>query len=96
MEVATLQESESNYRALHACFGTRNALKFSFDNCKGVAMLVDSCFSAGKIRSSCFFTRGGAVEVVQACFKTRNVLKFSFDSCSCVMLIDSCFSGEVR
>ena len=36
------------------------------------------------------------MEVVQACFKTRNVLKFSFDSCRCVMLIDSCFSGEVR
>ena len=52
MKVATLQ---SNYRALYACFGTRNALRFSFDNCRGVAMLVDSCFSAGKIRSSCFF-----------------------------------------
>ena len=35
---------------MEACFGTRNVLKFSFDNCRGSAMLMDSCFSAGKIR----------------------------------------------
>ena len=36
--------------AVHACFGTRNVLKSSFNNCRGGAMLVDTCFSAGKIR----------------------------------------------
>ena len=35
---------------MEACFETRNVLKFSFDNCRGSAMLMDSCFSAGKIR----------------------------------------------
>ena len=40
------------------CFGTRNVLKFSFDNCRGYAIPVNSCFSAGKIRLSCFHCRG--------------------------------------
>ena len=35
---------------VQSCFETRNVLKFSFDNCRGCAMLVNSCFSAGKIR----------------------------------------------
>ena len=33
-----------------AFFRTKNVLKFNFDNCRGFLMLVDSSFSAGKIR----------------------------------------------
>ena len=33
-----------------AFFRSKNVLKFNFHNCKGSLMLVDSSFSAGKIR----------------------------------------------
>ena len=61
-------------------------------------MLMESCFSAGKIRYSHFHFRGGPVEVAQLCFGTRNVLKLSFDKCTgCAMLVNSCFSaGKIR
>ena len=35
---------------VQACVLTMNVTKFSFDNIRGCAMLVDSCFSAGKSR----------------------------------------------
>ena len=85
-------------KGVQVCFETSNVLKFTFDNCRGGAMLVTSCFSAGKIKCSHFHCRGGQVEVVQSCFGTRNVLKFSFDNCrGCSMLVDSCISaGKIR
>ena len=33
-----------------ASFSTKNVLKLNFHNFRGFLMLVDSCFSAGKIR----------------------------------------------
>ena len=53
---------------------TRNVLKPNFYNSRGCAMLVDCCFSAGKIRLSNFHCRSSLVEAVQSCFRTRNVL----------------------
>ena len=38
------------------CFSTRNVLKPNFHNCRRCAMLVDYCFSIGKIRYKVVFT----------------------------------------
>ena len=54
---------------IQSCFGTRNVLKFSFDNCIGCAMLVNSCVTI--------------VEVVQVSFSTRNLLNPNFHNCRC-------------
>ena len=35
---------------VRTCFGDRNVLKFSLHKCTGCEMLVESYFSAGKIR----------------------------------------------
>ena len=73
---------------LHACFRTRDALKFSFDNCRGCEMLVSFCFSGGKVR--------GPVDVVQAWLSTINVLKPDFHNCGCYAMLVTPVSVLVR
>ena len=62
--------------------------------CRGFAMLIDSCFNAGRSDKAVF----GVVEDVRTCFGDRNVLKFSLHKCTgCEMLVESYFSaGKIR
>ena len=56
---------------VQASFSARNLLKPNFHNCTCCAMLVDSCFSAGKIRLSRFYCCVGCTGVFE-CQKCPN------------------------
>ena len=59
------------------CFSTRNVLKFNLHTCRVCAMLVDSCFSAGKIRYSRFYCCGSPVEIA-GMFQNQECAKIQF------------------
>ena len=65
-------------QVVEACFCTRNVTKFSFDNCRGCAMLVNSGLVLRRSDNAVFTV----VEVVLACLPARNILKPNFHICS--------------
>ena len=48
---------------VQASFSTRNIVKPNFHNCRCCAMIVDSCFGAGKIRYSHSYRLGVCTSV---------------------------------
>ena len=78
MAVSVLERSDKVILTIlefvQATFLTRNILKPNFHNCRGGVMLVDFCFSAGKIRYSHSYSR----EVSTSTFQNQECPKVQF------------------
>ena len=63
---------------IQACFSGLKVLKLSFHNCRGGAIPVGACLSAGNIRESRIYCHWCPKVVVQSCLKAMKVHKFNF------------------